>query len=267
MAVGRKISLTALLTLTVGLFVSSRFTDAGVMLAQLGGAFGVLFLAIAFFVPSAPGNATEAAAPVVPAPRTLAQDTLNDNALLLTLPERIESAIEMSKQHSRSLGVLSLQLDCFDTLARRLGVDGALTALAEASDALKASLRSTDHARLNGRDEILVCLPLIAQRRDLDAISARLGRLVTARLAPHLSSDVGAGAPPVDVGIAMYPIAGYRGEELIESARVASRSAQAARLGRPVGIPSNHLAPKPAQIARKPARAPRRRKGVSAAAS
>ena len=272
MRFGRKVLLGSLLALTVGLFASSRMVEAGTLLAQLGGVSAVLFLVIAFFVPPAPAATADGTNTVVPVPRTLASDTLNDGSLL-TLPERIASAIEMSQLHSRSFGIVSLQVDCHEHLVQRLGADGAQAVLAEAANALKSALRSTDHARLNGNSELLVCLPLIAVRRDLETIATRLSRLVAQTLAPHLQTAQVVTpsvvvAPPIDTGIAMYPIGGYDADELIATARTAALTARAARFGVPKLPKRSDKALTPIRPPRKAARAPRgRRETVRAAVS
>ena len=270
MRFGRKALLGILLALTVGLFAASRAVEAGTLLTQLSGVFAVLFLVFAFFVPAtSAASATNTNAPK-PVPRTLARDTLND-ASLLTLQERIASAIEMSRLHSRSFGIVSLQLDCYEPLARRLGAEGAQAVMTEVATTLKRALRSTDHARLNGTNELLICLPLIAVRRDLETIAARLSRLVAQTLAPHLQTVQVVTppvlvAPPVDAGIAMYPIDGYDGDALIESARTAAISARGARVGVPKPARRTDKALTPIRPPRKTVRAPRaRRESVRAA--
>lgn len=182
-----------------------------------------------------------AAAPVLdapgPPPRILKRDVLNDPGLAMTLPQRIEAAIALSRTEFRTLGILSI----------RIGESGDL---AKAATAVRKSLRATDRA-IVAADEILVCLPMIVVRSDLDAIAARLSRIVARTWEGVTHAPEGA-APAIDIGIAMYPIDGFRAMQLIEAAQANARKLQALRLERPAARRS--AGPVPAAPNLKPVR-------------
>ncbi len=183
------------------------------------------------------------AAPVLdapgPPPRVLARDVLNDPGLAMTLPQRIEAAIALSKMEFRTLGILSIRIGETDDLTK------AVTAVRE-------SLRATDRA-IVATEEILVCLPMIVVRSDLDAIAARLSRIVARTWEGVTQAPEGA-VPAIDIGIAMSPIDGLRATQLIEAAQANACKVRALRLGRPATRRSAGHAPvtprlKPAHLA------------------
>ena len=259
----RKYLVCVLLAVSATLLVAAHMAGDSSLLAEIGPkASGFLFIvALTLVLLPATVRPSGAAEPVRPVPRTLPRDMLNDPALKLTLPERIESAIEASKIESRSLGVLSLQVAEFDALSRRLGAEPMERIVAKSTEALKRQLRATDRASGSGRDEILVCLPLMADRRDLESVAARLARTVQSCLAAETGEAEPAG---LDCGVAMYPIDGYSGEDLIASARMHALKARAARLGRPGLVRRAVDGPAPVMPPRKAARS-RRARGASAA--
>lgn len=260
----RKFLLLILPVSGFAIFIASHIADDHSLLGSAGSGVSFLFFLATLIVAFLP---TREAATIVevdgpkPVPRTLSRDVLNDASLSMTLPQRIEAAIELSKIVSRAFGILSIRIDDMDAVAEQMDLASAEDAIAKISSALRRTLRSTDRAIGVDGEEILVCLPLIAVRSDLNAISARLSRAVAKTIAGQASDASTAFVPAIDIGIAMHPIDGYRAQDLIESAQAHSREARALRLGRP----SPRSAPAiPAPVpARKP-RATRNRKTATA---
>ena len=261
MKVFRKSLLVALPVVGFAIFIGAHSVDEHSLFGSIGSGLSFLcFLGaiVVAFLPDRHPVTAAVAEDAKPVPRTLSRDVLNDSSLSMTLPQRIEAAIELSKTVSRSLGIVSVRIDDMDKVAERMGVATAEEATAKLSAALRRTLRATDRAIALGPDEILIGLPLIAVRSDLDAISFRLSRFIT-RIASGSVENGSQVAPlTIDLGIAMYPIDGYRAQDLIESARLSSSEKRAARQPAPLRSHPTDVAPaKP----RKP-RAPRSRKPV-----
>lgn len=248
------------------IFIAAHIAEDHSLLGSAGLGVSFLFfvatLIVAFMPARQPASIAEVDGPK-PVPRTLSRDVLNDASLSMTLPQRIEAAIDLSKTVSRTFGILSIRIGDTDAVARHMGSASAEEAIARISASLRRTLRSTDRAIGVDAEEILVCLPLIAVRSDLDAISARLSRAVVKAISGQASDASETFVPVVDIGIAMHPIDGYRPQDLIESAQANSREAQALRLGRPV---ARGAAAIPAPVADRKPRTTRRRKAATAPA-
>ena len=247
------------------IFIAAHIADDHSLLGSAGSGVSFLFflatLVVAFLPVRETATIVEVDGPK-PAPRTLSRDVLNDATLSMTLPQRIEAAIDLSKIVSRAFGILSIRIDDMDAVAHHMELASAEEAIAKISATLRKTLRSTDRAIGVDGEEILVCLPLIAVRSDLNAISARLSRAVAKTIAGQVSETSTAFVPAIDIGIAMHPIDGYRAQDLIESAQAHSLDARALRLGRP----SPRSAPAiPAPVATRKPRAGRRKAATASA--
>lgn len=262
----RKFLLLMLPVCGFAIFIAGHIADDHSFLGSAGSGVSFLFflatLVVAFLPERETATIVEVDGPK-PAPRTLSRDVLNDASLSMTLPQRIEAAIELSKIVSRAFGILSIRIDDMDAVAQHMELGTAEDAIAKISSALRKTLRSTDRAIGVDGEEILICLPLIAVRSDLNAISARLSRAVARTIAGQTSDASRAFVPAIDIGIAMHPIDGYRAQDLIESAQAHSREARAFRLGRPT-ISSTPAIPAP--VPARKARVTRSRKAATAPA-
>lgn len=194
-------------------------------------------LVIALIPERRPGSRPRPSREPPPPPRVLPRDVLNNPGFPMSLPQRIEAAIELSRVEARTLGILSIRIEAT-----------AEDAVIRASDALRKTLRATDRAIVQEAGEILVCLPLIAIRSDLDAVAGRLSRVA----AKSLGRPAGGG---IDVGIAMYPIDGLRAEELIEAAQAHAEALRNRRHGRRPALRAGTRPPllPPAKTARRTA--------------
>lgn len=266
MGMFRKFLLLILPICGFAIFIAAHIADDHSFLGSGGSGLSFLFflatLIVAFLPEREKATVVEVDGPK-PVPRTLSRDVLNDATLSMTLPQRIEAAIELSKLASRAFGILSFRIDDMDAVTRNMDLESSEDAIARISSALRRTLRSTDRAIGVDGEEVLVCLPLIAVRSDLDAISARLSRAVAKTIAGQSSQDAATFVPTIDVGIAMHPIDGYRAQDLIESAQANSREARAVRLGRPTTRGAMAI---PAPLPTRKPRAARSRKTANASA-
>lgn len=194
-------------------------------------------------------NSQYGAAPV-PVPRTLPLNPFTLSRDPTTLAREIENAAEACLPLSRTIGVVYFEVRAFGELQRELGAadaDAAVTALATA---MRSSLRATDHVAVLNRDQIVVCICLLANALDLESVANRLKRVAQGQGAA--GAQIAAGP----TGYAIYALNGYEGSELIEAARCDYRSQIAAPLIEAVPEPKNALLPAPPAQAP----APRRRK-------
>ena len=175
-----------------------------------------------WFSPRQSVDGTDAAGPShYPVPRLLADDPLNDLRSGRSLSERIGTAVDASLPASRTVGIAYF---AFEPNAASQS-DPALL-MGAFADRLRRAVRPTDHVAVVDQFGIAVCLPLIAQRGDLESVGLRLNK-VLAGMQPQLNASPIAG---FDLGLSIYPLGGYSGEELIESARSAALMRRDARL-------------------------------------
>lgn len=140
-------------------------------------------------------------------PRVLPENPFHQVTPDALFGARIEYAAALSVEYGRTLGVLLIDLnDC--------GRDAAFAAdeVDELLAALPRILRSTDCVRLINEHEIIVVAPLLEGLEQLDRIGARICALGKENDALGAAFASGAGS-------AIYPVCGYRGDDLIEHAR------------------------------------------------
>jgi diguanylate cyclase (GGDEF)-like protein len=139
----------------------------------------------------------------------------HDAADQVALNSGIANSISTSLNNSRTIGVMAITLEELPELRRRTGADAVEMLVVEVAKRLRAMFRPTDlMARVDG-DTIVVVLPDIRVRDDMNVLSRRVRESINGVSVAELN---GARLTP-DIGMAMYPIDGYSGEELIAAAR------------------------------------------------
>ncbi len=186
----------------------------------------------------------------------------------------IEIAAAVSAQHGRRVGVIVVDVEGVAALAAKGGGADAEVAMAELCREIRTGMRPSDLVEARDGREIIVCAPFISLKDEIFRIGERVrGKMqrVEARLGVDLSPRL---------GIAMHPIDGYTGEELIAAAKadlagetgyVLDAPATAPRLVKPAGPAAEHGIPALRQAAnaapRKKAAGRKRASGAKPAAT
>ena len=140
-------------------------------------------------------------------PRVLPRDPFSPGASDANFGVQIETAAGLSVEYGRTLGVLLIDLGQADpTDANRAEQLNAL--LGE----LRVSLRSTDCVRLRAEREIVIAVPLLEGLEQLERVGNRVCAIGRQKEMFKEAFEAGAGS-------AIFPVCGYRGEDLIEYAR------------------------------------------------
>ncbi|WP_442756466.1 glycosyl hydrolase family 8 [Methylocystis sp. JAN1] len=146
-------------------------------------------------------------------PRTLPQNPFKSSSRIDILAREIEAAAEASVRLSRTVGLIYFEFPALVAFEAENGAEGSDQLIASLAQDFRRALRETDHvAIINGR-QILVSICLLAGRKDLETVASRLTAAARRR------DLIDEGAPSLPAGIAIYPLDGYGGLDLIESAR------------------------------------------------
>jgi endo-1,4-beta-D-glucanase Y/GGDEF domain-containing protein len=146
-------------------------------------------------------------------PRTLPQNPFSDSNSLPALARELEAAAEASVRLSRTIGLIYFEFPAIAAVEADHGAQAADDLIAALAQDFRRAVRATDNvAILNGR-AILVSICLLSGRKDLETIASRL--TAAARRRDMLEED----GPSLPAGLAIYPLDGYSGLELIESAK------------------------------------------------
>ncbi|MFL1406121.1 EAL domain-containing protein [Marinobacter sp. M1N3S26] len=131
--------------------------------------------------------------------------------------DRLNMAINQANRHRHPLAVMFLDLDRFKIINDTLGHSMGDRLLQAVTQRLEKCLRKGDTLSRFGGDEFTLLLPMVPDR-DHAAVIAR--KLIDALKAPFRldNQDIFVG---VSIGIAMYPEAGKRIEQLIRNADLA----------------------------------------------
>jgi diguanylate cyclase (GGDEF)-like protein len=146
------------------------------------------------------------------APRTLDGNPLAGAA---PLTDRIEAAAEASKRFGRTLGLIYYNLDAYAHVERAHGEARADAFMDSVVASLSARLRNTDLIARQGKGRFVVCIVLLPEKAALESIRNRLN---AALYAVEVDSPAEA-SRAFDVGLSIYPMGGYTGEDLIATAR------------------------------------------------
>lgn len=152
------------------------------------------------------------------APRTLPHSPFM--AVRAPLEDQIEIAAEACLRLSRTIGLVYFEIPAYAEIERREGKDRADAIVSALADAMRHHLRVTDHVVVREGHQIIVCVCLLDNASDLEGVAKRLAIIVQRH---RLGGDGDALARP---GLAVYPLHGCAGSDLIDAAR---RSYHAAR--------------------------------------
>lgn len=165
------------------------------------------------------------------APRTLENDVLGAGAGSIPIERRIDAAAEASKQYGRTLGVIEYNLDIYKQVARAEGPAAAEAMMDEIVATLGPKLRNTDRVERLGKGRFIAVIVLLPEKSVLDSICKRMEGSLR-----ELQAKYAGAAGAVDIGMSIYPMGGYTGEDLIatatrhcEEARVARQRSNAGR--------------------------------------
>ncbi len=134
-----------------------------------------------------------------------------------TFNELLHHAIEAACRHERRFAMLFIDLDRFKVINDSLGHDAGDILLAEISNRLRNTLRSSDVVARLGGDEFVVILEETAEREDVERIAHNLLSVLgePLQLSGHECHTT------ASIGIAMYPSDGSDAQTLIKNADMA----------------------------------------------
>jgi GGDEF domain-containing protein len=150
-----------------------------------------------------------------PAPRTLAHSPFGAEG---ALESQIEAAAEACVRMSRTIGLIYFEVPFYAEIENKKGKAQAYAALSALADVMRRYLRATDHVEALGGDQIVVCVCLLEKAADLKSVAKRLSTIVDRHEAG------GEGGAEVRPGLAIYPLDGSSGAELIAAARRSYRA-------------------------------------------
>ncbi|PPD46117.1 MAG: hypothetical protein CTY15_01700 [Methylocystis sp.] len=146
-------------------------------------------------------------------PRTLPTNPFSGAASLAALIDELEMAAAASVRLSRTIGLVFFEFPAVSAIETAQGADAADAVIASLAQDFRRAVRATDNVIILGRRQILVTICLLAGRKDLETVASRL--TAAARRRALIEED----APSLPVGLAMYPLDGYSGAELIDAAK------------------------------------------------
>ena len=164
---------------------------------------------------------TAAAIPVT-VPRVLPLNPFDSPTSAHTFEGQIELAAQACLQLSRTIGIIYFELDTYESIEICHGPVIAGNTVANLALELRRALRSGDHVAILNQNQIVVCITLLSDATDLKSIACRLQKV-------WRRTDGGSIAQELHPGLAVYPMHGYQGGDLIESARTKYRLAQVAQ--------------------------------------
>ncbi len=146
-------------------------------------------------------------------PRTLPQNPYSASQSLPVLADEIDVAAAASVRLSRTVGLIYFEFPSLAAFEAEHGAESARGLVAALAEDYRRALRATDNVSILNGEHILIAISLLAGRKDLETIASRL--TAAARRRGMIEED----APSLPAGLALYPLDGYSGAELIESAR------------------------------------------------
>lgn len=140
------------------------------------------------------------------------------------LQERVEEAIERSKQFHESFAILSIDIDHFKKINETLSYQVGDAVILRVAERLKHILKLEDTlARIGGDDFVLV----INEDVDVEKVS-KIARKVIQRFAAPLRVDEHELMITASIGVAIYPEDGRDPDTLLKNAEIARYSAKKA---------------------------------------
>ena len=159
------------------------------------------------------GGAERSAPRHHPPLRILPVNPFSETALQAVLHRQIETAAVASVEFGRTLGVVYFKIAEQDEHGGDENGAGSSEGLSGLLSDFRRVLRKTDHVALLGPNEIIVCISLLPGLSELVAIAERLRKVGAAAGSRAVLLQPAA-------GLAIYPLCGYDGGDLIEYARL-----------------------------------------------
>lgn len=131
--------------------------------------------------------------------------------------EQLQQAIARAERSQRTMGVLCIDLDRFQTVNESLGHDTGDVLLDSVAERLQRLLRQGDVLARWGGDRFMVIVENLASPRDAAAIGQKIVRGLAEQFECR-GSEIYIGA---SVGVALYPESGETSDTLLESAGLA----------------------------------------------
>jgi endoglucanase len=149
------------------------------------------------------------------APRTLPISPFAPSSDPGALGRQIEIAAEACVRLDSKIGLIYFEPPAIADTRKAQGDAAANVIVASLAAELRRWLRAADHVEVINQNQIVCCICPLETRQDLESVSKRMCAIVRRM---GLAGN-GALEAPVPAGLAMYPVDGYSGEELIETAR------------------------------------------------
>jgi diguanylate cyclase (GGDEF)-like protein len=152
-------------------------------------------------------------------------DLLTDTQNRFSLNRHLQSLIEEAHKNSTSFGLIYIDLDKFKQVNDQFGHQTGDIYLQHVALRMKHQLRACDMLARLGGDEFAVLTPEVRTRQDVEEIAYRLSRAFDEPFTGegfHLRGSA-------SIGIALYPIDGLSGEELLQTADAAMYKAKKTR--------------------------------------
>lgn len=131
--------------------------------------------------------------------------------------DRLSNAISLARRHDWTLAVMFLDLDGFKKINDTHGHAAGDSVLREVARRLSLHSRDEDTVCRNGGDEFLYLLVNPQGKENIE----RIAGLVSANIAKTIAVDSWKFVVKASVGIAVYPVDGATGDELIGNADTA----------------------------------------------
>jgi diguanylate cyclase (GGDEF)-like protein/PAS domain S-box-containing protein len=137
--------------------------------------------------------------------------------------DRLQTAINQARRYHRNFALLLIDLDRFKDVNDSLGHTAGDQLLVEAAQRLASCVRETDTVARLGGDEFAIILSEMTTDDEADRVARRAVELLNEPY--HL--DAGTACISGCVGIALYPIHGREGDQLLRNADSALYAAKA----------------------------------------
>ncbi len=146
-------------------------------------------------------------------PRTLPHSPFTPSTDHAMLGKQIEIAATACVRLSRTIGLIYFEIPSFSVLEKIHGAAEADARIEMLAEELRQALRATDHVAVLNRNQIVVCICLLASASDLKSVAGRLSAIMQRQ---DLADNQETSLSP---GYAVYPLNGYEGLSLIDAAR------------------------------------------------
>ena len=151
---------------------------------------------------------------VLMTPRKLPDSPFSASANEPILAEQIEVAAEACVRLGATIGLIYFEIPFLTQIEKDYGSRPVDAVIALLTREFGRALRPTDHIEVLDRHQFVIAICLLKNAGDLESIARRLGGVLS-RQGFHLRGS----NSNIPAGKAVYPLDGYKGQELIEAAR------------------------------------------------